>query len=243
MESEKRRQTFGLRSVIALCQPLYPFPRGNGAEPLGRFRHTRWGDVRPPPVLAELKEVLTYREQPLTRLRQVSNRIEAARWKFAPGCGPVTLAWLEEERAQLRDLLEKAEAEAGRLLQIVPEYRVLLAQKGVGPQAAATVLAFLPLGLWGKAKQASAYAGLIPEQQHSGSSVRKSRLSRKGPALLRKKLYLAALVATRHDPEMKAFYHPPAGQPQEQEAGPGGRGAQDPATAHGQAEGLLPGAG
>ncbi len=168
-------------------------------------RLTRY--ATPPRVLAELKEVLTYREQLLTRLQQVSNRIEAARWKSAPGCGPVTLAWLEEERAQLRDLLEKAEAEARRLLQIVPEYRVLLAQKGVGPQVAAAVLAFLPPELWGKAKQASAYAGLVPEQRHSGSSVRKSRLSRKGPALLRKKLYLAALVASRNDPEMKAFYH------------------------------------
>ncbi len=161
----------------------------------------------PPRVLAELKEVLRYREQLLTRLQQVDSRIEAARWRSGQGHGSVTLAWLEEERAQLRDLLERAEAEAQRLLQLLPEYRVLLTQKGVGYQVAAAVLAFLPQNLWGKAKQASAYAGLIPEQQHSGSSVRKSRLSRKGPALLRKKLYLAALVASRHDPEMKDFYH------------------------------------
>ncbi len=79
-------------------------------------------------------------------------------------------------------------------------------QKGVGVQVAAAVLAYPPPELWGKAKPASSYAGLIPEQSISGSSVRKSRLSRKGPVLLRKKLYLAALVAIRHDPEMKTFY-------------------------------------
>ncbi|WP_456411208.1 transposase [Oceanithermus sp.] len=97
-------------------------------------------------------------------------------------------------------------AEVQRLLQLIPESEVLMLQKGVGVQVATAVLAYLPPELWGKAKPASSYAGLIPEQSISGSSVRKNRLSRKGPVLLRKKLYLAALVAIRHDPEMKTFY-------------------------------------
>ena len=39
----------------------------------------------PPKAVAELKEVLTYREQLSARLRQVNNQIEAARWKQTQG--------------------------------------------------------------------------------------------------------------------------------------------------------------
>ncbi len=187
---------------------------------------------RPPPrVVTELKEVLTYREQLLGRLRQVENQIEVVFWKRMAEGGaegdaeqdskrrseryperrpkhpPKTLAWLREEEEQIKARLVEVEAEVQRLLQLIPESEVLMLQKGVGAQVAAAVLAYLPPELWGRAKPASAYAGLVPEQQYSGSSIRRSRLSRKGPVLLRKKLYLAALVAIRHDPEMKAFYH------------------------------------
>lgn len=161
----------------------------------------------PPKAVAELKEVLTYREQLSAHLRQVNNQIEAARWKQAQGSPSRTLAWLQEEKEQIQNRLEAVESEIERLLRAIPESRVLLAQKGVGLWVAATVLAFLPPNLWGKPKRASAYAGLIPEQTLSGSSVRKSRLSKRGPALLRKQLFMAAWVAVRHDPEMAAFYH------------------------------------
>ncbi|GAB5603915.1 hypothetical protein FJNA_24410 [Thermus sp. FJN-A] len=75
-----------------------------------------------------------------------------------------------------------------------------------GPQVAAAVLALLPRHLWGRAKAAASYAGLIPEREESGKSLARSRLSRKGPPLLRRKLYMGALVAVRHDPGMRAVY-------------------------------------
>ncbi|SDE85832.1 Transposase IS116/IS110/IS902 family protein [Thermus arciformis] len=93
------------------------------------------------------------------------------------------------------------------LLAALPEAEVLMALPGVGPQVAAAVLALLPPELWGRAKAAASYAGLIPEREESGKSVERGRLSRKGPPLLRRKLYMGALVAVRHDPEMRAFYH------------------------------------
>jgi transposase len=71
---------------------------------------------------------------------------------------------------------------------------------------AAAVLALLPPRLWGRAKAAAAYAGLIPKREESGKSLERSRLSRKGP-LLRRQLFMGALVAVRHDPEIGAFYH------------------------------------
>lgn len=116
------------------------------------------------------------------------------------------LSWLKEDLQRVRERLTEVAQEIDRLLSLLPEAAVLQEQKGVGPQVAAAVLAFLPPALWDSPRRAASFSGLIPEQQHSGSSLHRSRLSKKGPALLRKKLYLAALVAVRHDPEMKAFY-------------------------------------
>jgi len=74
--------------------------------------------------------------------------------------------------------------------------QVLMGLPGVGPQVA-TALALLPPGLWGRVKRAASYAGLIPEREESGKSVEKSRLSKKGPPLLRRKLYMGALAVVR----------------------------------------------
>jgi transposase len=103
-------------------------------------------------------------------------------------------------------LLAEVEGRIQALLAALPEAEVLMGLPGVGPQVAA-VLALLPPHLWGRAKAAAAYAGLIPEREESGKSVERSWLSRKGPPLLRRKLFMGALVAVRHDPEMRAFYH------------------------------------
>ena len=102
--------------------------------------------------------------------------------------------------------LIEVEARAQALLAALPEAEVLMGLPGVGLQVAAAVLALLPPHLWGRAKAAS-YAGLIPEREESGKSVERSWLSRKGPPLLRRKLFMGALVAVRHDPGMRAFYH------------------------------------
>ena len=53
----------------------------------------------------------------------------------------------------------------------------------------------------------AAYLSLVPIQAQSGTSVHKpARLSKVGPARLRAKLYLPALVATKHNADAKALY-------------------------------------
>ena len=127
-----------------------------------------------------------YREDLAQRARAILNQLEAARWAGSEEI----LVLLQRELACVEGLLGE----------------VLMGLPGVGPQVAAAGLALLPPHLWGRAKAAAAYAGLIPEREESGKSVERSRLSRKGPPLLRRKLFMGALVAVRHDPEMRAFY-------------------------------------
>ena len=53
----------------------------------------------------------------------------------------------------------------------------------------------------------AAYLGLTPVAYTSGSSVRgRPRLSKNGSASIRAKLYMPAVVATRHNPQAKALY-------------------------------------
>ena len=58
-----------------------------------------------------------------------------------------------------------------------------------------------------RAKQWVAMAGLDPREHSSGSSVsKKPRLSKAGNRYLRIALYMPALSAARHDPNVRAFY-------------------------------------
>lgn len=58
-----------------------------------------------------------------------------------------------------------------------------------------------------KASQAAAYVGVVPVQYQSGSSVkRRSRMSKAGSSKIRAGLYMAAVVAIRHNPHISAMY-------------------------------------
>ena len=56
------------------------------------------------------------------------------------------------------------------------------------------------------AEQLAAYLGLVPVEWQSGTSVRgRPRMSKAGPAHLRKVLYMPAVVARRCNPHIKAL--------------------------------------
>ena len=57
------------------------------------------------------------------------------------------------------------------------------------------------------ASQCAAFIGLIPIVHESGSSIRgKTKLSKAGDARIRAKLYMAAVVAVRFNPEVRCLY-------------------------------------
>ena len=56
-------------------------------------------------------------------------------------------------------------------------------------------------------RQWVAYAGLDPREYSSGTSVQKKvRISKAGNKHLRRALYMPALVAVRHQPQVRAYY-------------------------------------
>ena len=54
------------------------------------------------------------------------------------------------------------------------------------------------------AKQVAAFVGLIPKLQESGKFKGYTKLSKQGPGRVRAKLYMAAVSATQHNPDIRA---------------------------------------
>jgi len=83
--------------------------------------------------------------------------------------------------------------------------RLLTSVKGVGPTTASTLLAQLPeIGKLNR-KQITSLVGLAPMNRDSGS-LRGQRHIFGGRADVRRVLFVAALVGTRFNPTLKAFY-------------------------------------
>jgi len=78
---------------------------------------------------------------------------------------------------------------------------------GIGVISAATLVAELgSFKDYSTRNKLAAMAGMNPLLCHSGSSIRKSKLSKQGAPLVRKYLYLAAMSAVNRVHELKTFH-------------------------------------
>jgi transposase len=155
----------------------------------------------PPPAIRELQALLRRAEQ-LQGMRQSErNRLATADSVLRPSIEKV-LATLDREIESLRaEIQHRIDADP-----VLQGRRDLLASiPGLGEVATAHLLVlFSPHLGFQNAKQAVAFVGLAPNPHQSGQSQR-TRLSKIGDALLRKVLYMPAIVAWRHNPAIRAF--------------------------------------
>ncbi|WP_186156435.1 IS110 family transposase [Burkholderia gladioli] len=176
---------------------------------LARFamhaRPMRWS---PPAPEARILQALMARHEALAQdLQRERNRHEKAEIT-APTALVLhsileTIEFLERHLASLqREIDDHIAAHPGlkanlMLLQSIP---------AVGPQVGRTLLAIMHARHFDSAEQLAAYLGLVPVQRQSGSSIQgPSRLSKAGPAKVRATLYMAAVVAKRYNPHIKAL--------------------------------------
>jgi transposase len=104
-------------------------------------------------------------------------------------------------------LIDQAEAKLDALAQADAGVRLLQTIPGVGPRTAETLVAYLgDAGRFETGKHVSAYGGLVPRQYPSGESDRRGRITRRGPALLRKLLVECAWVMLRYNRWARAVY-------------------------------------
>ncbi len=108
-------------------------------------------------------------------------------------------------RAQLEAIDRRIANQIATCEALQEKHRILMTFVGVGPVTCAVLLAEMPeLGRL-DAKQAASLAGLAPYNNDSGASERK-RSIHGGRSGVRCALFMAALTAIRHNPDIKAFY-------------------------------------
>jgi transposase len=81
---------------------------------------------------------------------------------------------------------------------------LLITIPGIGDATAAVLIAELFDKRYTSARQAAAFAGLVPRLVESGTLRRRARLSKIGPGRLRKALYFPAVTALRWNPTIRA---------------------------------------
>lgn len=109
---------------------------------------------------------------------------------------------------RIERLVEQAVALVQEHAALAKAYGHLTSVKGIAAKSAVSILPellVLPAAM--TPKQWVAHAGLDPREHESGTSVRgQTRISKVGSVHLRRALYMPALVASRTEPRVKAFY-------------------------------------
>lgn len=77
---------------------------------------------------------------------------------------------------------------------------------GIGDVVSREILAVIASRDFTQASEVAAFLGLVPKQKSSGKQEWQTVLTKKGSARIRAVLYMAAVVAIRHNPDIKAQY-------------------------------------
>ena len=146
-----------------------------------------------------LAALVTRRRQLLTMLGAERQRLQLAIAKVRPSIE----AMIKAIRAQLDDV------EAQMVGNVKEHYeeldKLLRSASGIGPVASATLIAELPeLGRLNR-REIAALVGVAPMANDSGTTRGRRRIQG-GRFEIRRVMYMAALVAAKHNPAIKAFY-------------------------------------
>jgi len=207
----------GIPVSIVNAAQVHNFAKASGVlaktDTLDARTIARYGECfKPAPTVfasaqaQELKAWLVRRKQLSNTLTEEKNRLGQLTGKRQAGVRTQVeahIAWLRE---QIKAAEEKIEALAEQPSQWQADRALLMSVKGIGKVISISLLIHLPE--LGKAtnKQIAALAGLAPFNRDSGNYKGK-RSTRGGRAPARTALYMAAMVAARYNPPIKAFYN------------------------------------
>ena len=173
------------------------------AQVLAQFGEAVRPELRPFPDAAtqELSALLARRRQLVGMLTAEKNRLRTAA-KAVRADVQEHIRWLERRLSDLDGQLAQS-------IRSSPSWRerdnLLKSTPGVGPVLSVTLLAELPeLGTLGR-KEIAALVGVTPLNWDSGH-LRGKRRVWGGRSRVRAALYMAALVAARRNPVIRAFY-------------------------------------
>lgn len=164
--------------------------------------------IPPAPEARMLQALLARRDAIAQDLQRERNRQEKADATDTPALIQQSLAdSIEFLIKQLAQLQQDIDLHIDRHPGLKGDLALLKSIPAVGPQVGNNMLAVMHSHDFDSAEQLAAYLGLVPIERQSGSSILgRARLSKAGPAKIRAVLYMAAVVATRCNPHVKAVY-------------------------------------
>ena len=164
----------------------------------------------PPPVYHELQQRLLERDALVELRQQLRNQLHALNQQ------PIVIesvrTRMETLITTLSEQIAAVEAELAEALQFDEVWAASAARlqtiSGIGLLTAAWLLvSTLNFTISRDAAQAAGYAGLVPRQRQSGTSLRsRPSLDHSGNGRLRRALYMATLSAAQHNPIIQPFY-------------------------------------
>ncbi len=173
------------------------------ARDLAHFAQALRPPSRPLPEAEalELSALLSRRKQIVEMITAETNRLGTA-----PACLQSSLT---QHLAYLKRALAEADEDLQTRLKASPVWKakdeILQSAPGVGPSVSLTLLAQLPeLGTLSR-QAIGALVGVVPFNHDSGKHSGPRHIFG-GRASVRAALYMAALVASRHNPVIRAFY-------------------------------------
>lgn len=175
---------------------------------IARYGAERRPDLWHPeaPEIRELKALIARLEALEKDHRRESNRLEKAQLRRASATvlGSIEGMLQELDKAKRR-IEDEIEDHIDRHPGLKRDRALLDSIPGVGKVVAHRMLAVIRSRDFSSANQVAAYLGLIPVQVESGVFRGRSSLSKRGPASVRAKLYMAAVVASRWNPDVVAL--------------------------------------
>jgi len=187
------------------------FSRAHGqakTDRLDALMIARFASVVPGPVAVvdrareELAELHGVRQMLIEQETALRNRLGSLQGAEAKAVAARQIAAAQGEIRQVEAALARqVAADAG----LRERQALLVSMPGIGPVTSTALLALLPeLGTIAD-RQLAALVGVAPFADDSGAR-HGARHIRGGRAALRKVLYMAALVASRHNPKLRAYY-------------------------------------
>ena len=157
------------------------------------------------PHLRELKAMLRRLDALEKDLRREQNRQEATEFSLT---SERVVQSLKEMIETLKDEIARLQEDIDNHINRYPELKknreLLESIKGIGPVMAREMVYLLASRNFTHAKQVAAYLGIVPQQKESGKFKGQTRLSKNGSSRIRAKLYMAAVSASTHNPDIKA---------------------------------------
>jgi transposase len=174
------------------------------AGTLAQFGQAIHPEKRPLPSEKQLQL-----QQQLARRRQLVGMLTAENNRSQQATDKLVRKTIEAVRKTLRAQLDQMDDQLQRTIEQTPVWRekenLLRTVPGVGPQTALALLAELPeLGTCSR-QQIAALVGVAPLNRDSGAK-RGQRTTWGGRPTVRAALYMATLVATRHNPVIRKHY-------------------------------------